>query len=184
MDHPVRPIDENAGRRYLFYGATVQRRLVERHARVDVPSDETRLVADTDRPKQSRQKARLIARLHHRLIDARTAVDAAEQTRRTVCRLGRSEQEKPTWVQRVVKGAAHLLLQISIEINEDIAAGNQVDTRERRVREQIVYGEQDHGAQFLTDPVAGVFACKELAQTFLADIGLDRARIAPLPRDC
>ncbi len=60
MNDPVRPIDENTGRRYLFYGATVQRRLVERHARVYVPSDGTCLVADTDRSKQSRQKARLI----------------------------------------------------------------------------------------------------------------------------
>src|SRR5215470_18668380 len=130
MNDPVHVVDEDARRRDLFQNATVQRRFAESDGRAHVPSNESGLVANSDGSEQTRQKSRPVACLRDRFVDAGVAVNGVEQSRRIVGGLGCAEQEKATWIEGVMKGVAHLVLQISIEVDQDIAAGNQVDMGE------------------------------------------------------
>src|SRR5215813_10287283 len=182
MDNPVHVVDENAGRRNLFQNATVQRRFAKSDARAYVPPNESGLVADRDGPEQTRQEARPVACLGDRLVDAGSAVDGAEQSGRAVGGFGCAKNKKAAGIERVVKGVAHLVLQVSIKIDEDIAAGDQVDMGERRIFEHVVYREQDRVAELLADPVSLSFTDEEPPQTIFADVGFNRSGIAPFPR--
>ncbi len=62
---------------------------------------------------------------------------------------------------------ADLLLQLAIEIDQEIAAGDQIDAGERRILEQAVAGEQHDVAQFLADPVVVALADEEPTQPLL-----------------
>ena len=62
------------------------------------------------------------------------------------------------------------LLQARLEINQQVAATDQVHPRERRVADEILPGEHDHLAQRLADPVAAVLLDKEPPQAFRRDI--------------
>ena len=78
---------------------------------------------------------------------------------------------------------ADLLLQVAVEIDQNVAAGDEIDAREGRVFEQVVDREQHQVAQFLAHAVVVALAREEAAQTLLADVRLDRGRIASFPRD-
>src|SRR5262249_8892319 len=132
MDNPVHVVDENAGGRNLFQNATVQRRFAKSDARAYVPRNGSGVVADGDRSEPAWQEARPVAYLRHRLVDAGSAVGGAEQSGRAVGGFGCAKNKKAAGIERIVKGVAHLLLQVSIKIDEDIAAGDQGDMGERR----------------------------------------------------
>src|SRR5215831_4501305 len=164
MDDPVHLVDEDARRRDFFQDATVQRSFAESDARAHVPPNKSGLVANSDGPEQTPQKAWLVASSLDRLINAGVAVDGAEHSGRIVGGFGCTKQQKRARIERIVKGVAHLVLQISIEVDQDVAAGNQVDMGEWRVLEQVMQCEQDRIAQLLADPVAVAFADEESPQ--------------------
>jgi hypothetical protein len=62
-------------------------------------------------------------------------------------------------------------------VDQDIAAGDQVDVRERRLLEQIVYREQDRIAELLADPVSLALTDEEAPQTIFTDVGFNRGGI-------
>jgi len=132
--------------------------------------------------EQARQQPPLVAGYRGGLKNARGEIDRAKQTVRIFGRLRSAEEQIAGGIERVVEGAAYLLLQLAIEIDEDVAAGDQVDVRERRILEQVVHREQHQIANLLPHLVMIAFAREEAAQAFLAHVGLDGGRIAALAR--
>ena len=82
-----------------------------------------------------------------------------------------------------MQGCQHLLLQFAVEIDEHVAAGDQIDPAERRILEHAVACEQHGVAQFALGPVELALAREEAAQPLFAEIGLDGDRIAPFARN-
>ncbi len=70
----------------------------------------------------------------------------------------------------------HLPLRLLLEIDQEIAAGGQIDLRERRVLEQVLRREHQPVAQVLPDLVAVTGRDEEAAQTLDRKVLLDRAR--------
>ena len=74
------------------------------------------------------------------------------------------------------------MLHFSVEIDEDVPTGDEVDARKRRVFQKAVLGEQDDIPQFAPDLVLVAFPGEKSPQPFLGHIGFDRGRIAAFPR--
>ncbi len=89
------------------------------------------------------------------LINSRLTVDGAKHIRRIIRAFGRTEKQIAERSQGKVKSAANMLLQLTIEIDQHVSAGDEIDARERRVFEKAVLGEQDHVAQFANDSETG-----------------------------
>jgi len=96
-------------------------------------------------------------RLRLRLIEPGGAVDRFEQFWRRVRRLGGSQEQKAVRVQRIVEDAAHLCLKLAFQIDQQVAAGDQVDPDEGRVLQRAVAGEQHDVAHLLADAVVLAF---------------------------
>ena len=56
-----------------------------------------------------------------------------------------------------------VVLDFAVEVDQQVAADDQVDLRERRVGQQVVAGEQHLLAHLLAHPVMLVFLDEELA---------------------
>jgi len=65
------------------------------------------------------------------------------------------------------------LLRLGVEINEKIAAGNEIAAREGRVPQKIVRSEEDLLAHFLPHPITSVVPGEKFAQPFRRDVGFD-----------
>ena len=52
-----------------------------------------------------------------------------------------------------MKDLQHLVLRFAVEIDQKVAANDQVEPRKRRVAQDIVRGEKDQLAQVFFDPV-------------------------------
>jgi len=74
-------------------------------------------------------------------------------------------------------------LGVAIQIDEQVAARDEVEPRERGVAQGVVRREQYLLAQFAPDAVAAVLLREEPAQALVADVGRDRQRVHPLARD-
>jgi hypothetical protein len=110
-------------------------------------------LAQAHRCEQARQQARLLACHCSRDVDACGSIDQPEQAGRMIGALRGAEHQVTARVERIVKSAADLLLQLPIQVDEHVAAGDEIDVRERRVLEQVVRGEQHDVAQLLPDAV-------------------------------
>lgn len=62
-------------------------------------------------------------------------------------RLGRAEKQDAGFAQREVEERDHPRLREAIEIDQEIAAGNHVEPRERRICQHILHRENDMSAQ-------------------------------------
>src|SRR5262245_35016252 len=83
-----------------------------------------------------------------------------------------------------MEGCAHLPLQVAVEIDEQVAAGNKIDVRERRVLQQAVLSKNDDISHLAPYAVVIAFARKESAQTVLGVVGLNGQRITSLASSC
>src|SRR5215469_17095566 len=92
------------------------------------------------------------------LEDPSLAVKRPKQTGRIIGSFGRAEKKEASRRQGVMECATHLLLQFTIEIDQQVAAGNEVETRKRRILEQAVHGKQRHIAKLPLDAVVFPFA--------------------------
>src|SRR5262249_21372585 len=81
-----------------------------------------------------------------------------EVARRTVGVLRRPQEEEAARFERVVEGVDHLLLQVALEVDQQVAAGDEIEARERGVFEDAVVGEQNDVSQLALDPVELPFA--------------------------
>src|SRR5690606_11864802 len=143
-----------ARRRRLLDRPPVHGGVAERGAGGGAPAELRGGLAHVDRSEQARQQAGAVATAPGGLVDAGAGVEDAEEAGRMVRRLRRADHEEAARIERVVEGRADLLLQLAVEIDEDVAAGDEVDAREGRVLEDVVEGEEDDVPQLLADPVA------------------------------
>ena len=76
-----------------------------------------------------------------------------------------------------------LRLRLGAQVDQKVAARNEVETRERRVRQHVLHGEHDAGAQLGRHPVGMILPGEERRQTIRRDVGLDRLRIEAVASD-
>ena len=81
-----------------------------------------------------------------------------------------AQKQKSLRLERVMERGERLLLQARLEINQQVAATDEVHARERRVADEVLPGEDDHLAQRLADPVAAFLLDEEPPQAFRRDI--------------
>jgi hypothetical protein len=89
------------------------------------------------------------------------AVDRREQAAVPADGLGRSEKQKAVLAQGVVEQRQEPGLQIRSQVNQDVATGDQIEARERRIGDHTLDGEHAHGTQALGHAVEPVLAHEE-----------------------
>src|SRR5512134_1320779 len=142
MDRPVRLVDENARRRLLLQRQAMQSRLAGCGRVSDRARNLRGMLGPSGCAEQDRKGQQLVARAARRLVNASFLVDGAKQA--ALRAFGRAEEQETVGDQSVVEDAADLLLKLAIEIDEQVAARDQIEPGEWRVLEQAVAGEQDH----------------------------------------
>ena len=86
-------------------------------------------------------------------------------------------------VQGVVEQTVHVLLDIGLEINQQVAAHDEVETGERRVLDQVVDGKETHLADFLRDLVHVIVPDEESLQALRRDVLGDAFGVAAVARE-
>ena len=110
-------------------------------------------------------------------VHAQPLVEQREQRRLCADALGLPEHEEAARLERVVEHRQQLLLQHRVHVDEDVAAEDQIQARERRVPGQVLSGKHAHVADRLADAVAAVGADEERAQAFRRYVLGDAGRI-------
>ncbi len=99
-------------------------------------------------------------------VDLVFLVERFEQLTETADRLRRPQVEEPTRAEGIVEDGKDLLLKGRLEVDQQIAAADQVETREGRVGDHVLPGEHHHVAQRLDHAVAAALFHEEAAQPF------------------
>src|SRR6266849_7464199 len=81
-----------------------------------------------------------------------------------------AQKQKSLGLECVMENGKRLFLQTGLEINQQVAATDEVHARERRVSDEILPGEDDHLPQRLDDPVAAFLLDKKASQALRRDI--------------
>ncbi len=102
-------------------------------------------------------------------VDQRLRRDRDEVTGRATEGLRASEHQETARRERVLEELDRLLLKVRIEVDEDVAAGHEVDSRVRRVARHVVRGEDAELANRLRDLVAAGRGSEEPRQPFRRD---------------
>ena len=71
------------------------------------------------------------------------------------------QQQQPVRPQRVMEDGQQALLQLGTQVDEQVAAAEQVELGERGVAVEVVDGEDHHVAQLFADAVASAFLDEE-----------------------
>ena len=96
-------------------------------------------------------------------------------------RLGPAEEQDAAVAQREIEQSQDLLLRLRLQIDQQIAAGHQVEARKRRIGQHILRRKYHQRAQLRCDPVALFLLLEETGEPRRRHVGLDRFRIEPLP---
>ena len=83
----------------------------------------------------------------------RRRIDQAEFTLPRATGLGGTQHQKAPFLQREVEGFQQLFLMSLVEIDEQIAAADEIEPGKRRVGQQVLPGEHHLFAQMLAHPV-------------------------------
>src|SRR5437867_3644678 len=117
------------------------------------------------------------------LEDAVLAVHCAEQLRRPDQVFGGSEKQVATGVQGVVEQTVHVFLDIGLEVDQQVAAHDEVETGERWVLDQVVDGEETHLPDFLRDLIHMIVPDEESLQALRRDVLGDAFGVAAVARE-
>jgi hypothetical protein len=85
--------------------------------------------------------------------------------------------------QREMEQSYHPLLRLGLEVDQQVAAGDQIEPREWRIAKQVLRRENDEFAQIFSDPIGPVERSEEAPQTLRPDRRDCCRRIDALPRD-
>ena len=137
------------------------------------------------RPAARQAGGRVIDRERHRrrsravllAVDAQLLVDQREQVALRADGLGLAEHQEAVRLERVVEHREQLPLQLRVQVDEDVAAEDQVEPRERRIPGEVLAREDAQVAHHLADAVAAVDPREEAAQPLGDDVGRDARRI-------
>src|SRR5438046_1145891 len=98
--------------------------------------------------------------------------------------LGGAQKQIAASPQRKMEQRNDPILQIGVQIDQQVTAGNQIDARERSVLDEIMRREDTHLAQFLDHAVSVSFMDKPARQPLGRYIASNGLREAPDPRCC
>src|SRR5687767_2660538 len=84
---------------------------------------------------------------------------------------GAAEHEKPAWVERIVKYSHELSLHMRREVNEQIAAADQIETGKWRISRHVLSREHAKIANPLFNLKAVIGLVKIAPQAIRTDIG-------------
>ncbi len=87
------------------------------------------------------------------------------------------QQEEAGRLQGIVEERQDLLLQRRLQVDEQVAAADQVDLGEGRIGQHVVPGEHAHVADRLADAVAAVHLREEAPQALRRDVVQDVLRV-------
>ena len=105
-------------------------------------------------------------------VDAVLLVDGVEQLRRAH-RLRRAQDQEAARPQGIVEGGQQALLVRGFQVDEDVAAGDEVEPREWGIADEVVLGEDAQVAHRLVDLVVAVQLDEEPGQPLGGDVGDD-----------
>ncbi len=118
------------------------------------------------------------------LVEAVLFVQRAEKMRGHVCRFRAAQKKKAARVQRVVENLVDIFLQRALQVDEQVAAGDQVHTGKRGIAQHAVAGEEHHIAQFAPDAVVVPLFREKALEPLLRHIRLNGGGVNPLARPC
>ena len=107
-------------------------------------------------------------------IHARRGVDRVEQVIASGDVLGRSQEQPALRPQRIMEYGNQPLLQTGVEIDQQIAADDQIHAREGRILDQVVVRHPHHVADALDQSIIVITGEKITVEQFRRDF-LDRA---------
>ena len=100
------------------------------------------------------------------LEDAKPLVHGVEELGVARQALRRAQEEEAAAPQGIVEQGHQLRLQLRVQIDQQVATGDEVDVRERRVADQAVLREDAHLPHFLADLDGGVDPREEAGESF------------------
>ena len=92
-------------------------------------------------------------------------------------RFGGAQKEHAALAQREMEKGQDLALRLRAQVDEQIAAGDEVEAGERRVGQQALTGEHHRLTQFAHDLIAVVLFGEEASEPRRRHVGLDQFRI-------
>ena len=108
-------------------------------------------------------------------VDAVLKVDWVEDLPSERDQLALAQQQKAVAAKRVMEAGQHPLLEGRVEIDEDVAANEQVESGDGRVGDEVVDAEHDRAADVLADAPTRGF----LHEPGLEEIGRQRFDLLP-----
>src|SRR5689334_5205575 len=96
--------------------------------------------------------------------------------------LRRAEEKIAILIEGIVRQRDDPVLQVTVEIDEKVAAGYQVHLGERRIPQQVVHREQAYFPKLVGNPVGSVLPHEEPVQALRGYIVRDGRRIASAAR--
>ena len=88
-----------------------------------------------------------------------------------------AEQQQAAFAQGKMEDRGDFRLRFGAQVDQKVAARNEVETRERRVRQHVLHREHHAGAQLGRDPVGMIFSREKRGQSTGRNVGLDRLGI-------
>src|SRR5262245_8223889 len=167
IDDVALAANHDVGRRVTLTHARLDR-LLQRAARWHLALGRAAAASNTMPAKQRGQPWHGRAVLPA-LEDAVLLVDRGEQIAVLRDVLGRAEEQEAMRLERIVEDRDDVPLQLAVEIDEKIAAGDQVHARKRRIAHHAMRREHAQVADRLLDDVAGAFGGEEALQPLLGN---------------
>ncbi|MNV12963.1 hypothetical protein D3C71_1035900 [compost metagenome] len=171
-------VHDDAGRRVHFQRALMD--LGVRNLVMAVARHSGRGGAGAFKGMGGRQRGH-IAKLGGRFlghVDAIALVHHLEQARAGVGRFRTAQEQVAARLEGKVEHLQHVLLYVTIQVDQQVAATDQVQLRKGRVAQDVVDGEQHALAHFLLDAVFVVLPREITFQQGLRHIGFDRRGVA------
>src|SRR2546428_8107242 len=83
------------------------------------------------------------------------------------------QEEEARLVEREMESVEDLPLSLEVQVDEGVAAREQVETRDRRIGDQVQAAEDDRPAQLVAEDVAG----RRALEVLLAEVGGGGAQV-------
>lgn len=109
-------------------------------------------------------------------------VHRREERLRLPMMLGAADEKQPAGAQGEMENIERLALRFAGQVNEQVAAGDEIAARERGVLEQIVRGKKNLLPNSLAHPVMTVIAHEKFAQPLRRDVRFDCRKVKSFSR--
>jgi hypothetical protein len=108
-------------------------------------------------------------------------VDGNEKIRENPDGFGRTQKKDTSRLETVMKKGQKSALQISIKIDEEVPAGDEIEPGKGGVFDDILDSENDVVPDVLTNPEPSLFEMKKTIEPFRSNIMGNTCRVVPCP---